>query len=213
MKNEDYNKQSELLSQFLESSDVKTFNKMINNEHNNITQKQKRNNTFNQRQYYLYKNNPFASEIYNKISNRINSKIYKSITNNENEYNDERDLYTPEEIGDYKLNFHDIIQDPQYKNKCMKGNYKWGNMKFKQIKANLAKRKGLNINEMQLPKIASFKENRKMNRMELNGKLIIDEGTKIENNDELNNNKCNNVYKNKNLNGKKYSEKIRSNRK
>ena len=95
----------------------------------------------------------------------------------------------------------------------MKGNYKWGSMKFKQIKSNLAKRKGLNINEMQLPKIASFKENRKMNRMELNGKLIIDEGTKIENNDELNNKNFNNVYKNKNLNGKKYSEKIRSNRK
>ena len=210
MKNEDYDRQSELLNKFLQNSDVKTFNKMINmhqNEINTINPKQHRYNSFNQRQYYIYKNNPFASEIYNKISNRINSNIYKSITKNENGYKEERDLYTPDEIGDYKLNFYDIIQDPEYKNKCMKGNYKWGSMKFKQIKSNLAKRKGLNIDEVQLPK---FKERKKMNRMELNGKLVMDD-TKTENNDEINSNIYNNMNKNRNMFTKKYSGKIRSN--
>ena len=211
MKNEDYDKQTQLLNIFLQNSDIKTFNKMINvrpNEYNNITPENKRYNSFNQRQYYINKHNPFASNIYNKISNSINSKIYKSITNNENEYNDEHNLVAPDEIGDYKLNFHDIIQDPEYKNKCMKGNYKWGSMKLMQIKSNLAKRKGLNIDEVKLPKIASFKEKGKMNRMILNGKMIINEGVKTES-DDVNNN---NIYK-RNMIVKKYSGKIHSNHK
>ena len=211
MKNEDYDKQTQLLNIFLQNSDIKTFNKMINvrpNDYNNITSENKRYNSFNQRQYYIHKHNPFASNIYNKISNSINSKIYKSITNNENEYNDEHNLVTPDEIGDYKLNFHDIIQDPEYKNKCMKGNYKWGSMKLMQIKSNLAKRKGLNIDEVKLPKIASFKEKGKMNRMILNGKMIINEGVKTES-DDVNNN---NIYK-RNMIVKKYSGKIHSNHK
>ena len=211
MKNEDYDKQTQLLNIFLQNSDIKTFNKMINvrpNDYNNITPENKRYNSFNQRQYYIHKHNPFASNIYNKISNSINSKIYKSITNNENEYNDEHNLVTPDEIGDYKLNFHDIIQDPEYKNKCMKGNYKWGSMKLMQIKSNLAKRKGLNIDEVKLPKIASFKEKGKMNRMILNGKMIINEGVKTES-DDVNNN---NIYK-RNMIVKKYSGKIHSNHK
>ena len=44
------------------------------------------------------------------------------------------------DIGNFRLDLHNFIRDPEYKNKCMKGNYKWANLKFQQMKVNLAKR-------------------------------------------------------------------------
>ena len=51
----------------------------------------------------------------------------------------------------------------------MKGNYKWATLKFHQMKANLAKRKGISIEELKMPKIWG---NKKKISMEMNGKVI-----------------------------------------
>ena len=67
------------------------------------------------------------------------------------------------------MDFHNILQDPDYKDKCMKGNYKWGSMKFQMMKLNLAKRKGIPLDDFEMPKIAD----RRKNQMEMNGHLVI----------------------------------------
>ena len=51
----------------------------------------------------------------------------------------------------------------------MKGNYKWGNMKFQMIKLNLAKWRGISIDSLQMPKV----KERKRNNMEINGQFVI----------------------------------------
>ena len=89
-----------------------------------------------------------------------NDNIFNRYTNNN---------YSPGEINKFKIDFHNIIQDPEYKDKCLKGNYKWGSMKFQQIKVNLAKRRGISIDDFQMPKIA----NRQSKQMEMNGQLIM----------------------------------------
>ena len=78
------------------------------------------------------------------------------------------------EISNFKLDFHNVLQDPEYRDKCMKGNYKWASMKFQQIKSNLAKRKGISIENFQMPKIYS----KKSFNMEMNAKLILNKETK-----------------------------------
>ena len=55
------------------------------------------------------------------------------------------------------------------KQKHEKKNYKWGSMKFQMIKLNLAKRKGIPIDNFQMPKMVE----RRSNQMEMNGHLIM----------------------------------------
>ena len=85
--------------------------------------------------------------------------------------NNDNDLfnYKDNQINNFKLDFHNILQDPEYKDKSMKGNYKWGNMKFQMIKLNLAKRRGISIDNFQMPKV----KERKRNNMEINGQFVI----------------------------------------
>ena len=87
-----------------------------------------------------------------------------------NHFDNNYKTFKPGEINDFKLDLHNILQDPEYKDKCMRGNYKWGSMKFQMMKANLAKRKGISIDEFKMPKIWTRNKN---TNMELNGNFIM----------------------------------------
>ena len=77
--------------------------------------------------------------------------------------------YKDNQINNFKLDFHNILQDPEYQDKCMKGNYKWGNMKFQMMKLNLAKRRGVSIDNLHMAKVSD----RRKNNMEMNGQFVI----------------------------------------
>ena len=87
-----------------------------------------------------------------------------------NHFGENYKTFKPGEINNFKLDLHNFLQDPQYKDKCMKGNYKWVNMRFQMMKANLAKRKGISVDELKMPKIWGKK---KSSNMELNGNYIM----------------------------------------
>ena len=91
-----------------------------------------------------------------------NTELYNF--NNNNKFNENQ-------ISNFRLDFHNILQDPDYKDKCMKGNYKWGSMKFQMMKLNLAKRKGVPIDNFEMPKITE----RRKPQMEMNGRLVIND--------------------------------------
>ena len=97
---------------------------------------------------------------YNNNNGNNNSELFNFNYNNN---------YKDNQISSFKLDFHNILQDPDYKDKCMKGNYKWGSMKFQMMKLNLAKRKGIPLDNFEMPKIAD----RRKNQMEMNGHLVI----------------------------------------
>ena len=181
MRNEDYDRQKLLYERFIQKSNLKDFDKMkklsdINNNNYKITDKRNFNlkNLFHS---YRYENPSY--EIYNKIKH-MKSNDYISNNENNDDINDLRNSYTPNELSNFKLDYKNIIYDPEYKNKCLKGNYKWGNMKFNMQKLNMAKRRGISVEDFKLNKID--KKLNKKNTMEINGKLIINKGT-----DEFNN--------------------------
>ena len=181
MRNEDYDRQKLLYERFIQKSNLKDFDKMkklsdINSNNYKITDKRnfKIKNLFHS---YRYENPSY--EIYNKIKHK-KSNDYISNNENNDDINDLRKSYTPNELSNFKLDFKNIIYDPEYKNKCLKGNYKWGNMKFNMQKLNMAKRRGISFEDFKLNKID--KKLNKKNTMEINGKLIINKNT-----DEFNN--------------------------
>ena len=181
MRNEDYDRQKLLYERFIQKSNLKDFDKMkklsdINSNNYKITDKRNFNlkNLFHS---YRYENPSY--EIYNKIKH-MKSNDYISNNENNDDINDLRNSYTPNELSNFKLDYKNIIYDPEYKNKCLKGNYKWGNMKFNMQKLNMAKRRGISVEDFKLNKID--KKLNKKNTMEINGKLIINRGT-----DEFNN--------------------------
>ena len=168
MKYEDYDKQKMLFERFIQNSNLKDFDKMKKlSENNNFHYSKSEKKKFNVRKLfhsYKYKNPAYG--IYNRIN--INHDKHK------NDYDDNDIGYNniQNEINDYKLDFRNIIIDPEYKDKCLKGNYKWGNMKFNMLKMNMAKRRGVSIENFKIPKYDNNKN--KMKRMEMNGRLVID---------------------------------------
>ena len=193
MRNEDYDTQKKLFERFIENSNLKDFDKMkklsdINYNYNHFNKNFDVKKLFHS---YKYENPSYA--IFKKIKN-INS-----FDNNSNEnFIDLRNSYTPIEINNFKIDFRKIYIDPEYKNKCLKGNYKWGNMKFNLQKINMAKRRGISFEDLKMNKID--KNLKKMNTMEINGRMII----------QNNNHHINNEYNNVNQNDiiKEYNKKL-----
>ena len=180
-KNDDdyYERQSELLEQFLSKNDKTAFMKMLSMNINPSSDKEKNNNqkrhqfmksmkNKSPRHYYDYFH--LRQDIYNNSNSNKNNDLF----NYNNNYQDNQ-------INNYKLDFHNFFQDPEYKDKCMKGNYKWGNMKFRMMKLNMAKRRGISIDNLQLPKIVD----RKNKHMEMSGKLVMDDYTRKNTNDNI----------------------------
>ena len=142
MKYEDYDKQKMLFERFIENSNLKDFDKMKKlSDNNNYRYSNSEKKKFNIRKlFHSYK---YINPAYG---------IYKRTNKNHDDYNEIKKDNIPSEINDYKLDFRNIIIDPEYKNKCLKGNYKWGNMKFNMLKLNMAKRRGVSIENFKMPK-------------------------------------------------------------
>lgn len=193
MRNEDYDTQKKLFERFIENSNLKDFDKMKKLSDNNYNYNHFNKNFDVKNLFHSYKYENPSYEIFKKIKN-INS-----FDNNSNEnFIDLRNSYTPIEINNFKIDFRKIYIDPEYKNKCLKGNYKWGNMKFNLQKINMAKRRGISFEDLKLNKID--KNLKKMNTMEINGRMII------QNNNHHINKEYNNVNQNDNI--KEYNKKL-----
>lgn len=167
-KNDDdyYERQTELLEKFLSKNDKTAFMKMLNMNVNPNADKEKENN---------YKKRPdFMKSMKNKSPTRMYDYFHMRQQPHNHSNNNNDDLfsynnYKENQINNFKLDFHNVLQDPQYKDKCMKGNYKWGSMKFQMIKLNLAKRRGVSIDNLQMPKVAE----RRRTQMEMNGQFVM----------------------------------------
>jgi hypothetical protein len=173
MKNEDYDRQKLLVERFIEQSNLKDFDRLKKlSDPNNSKYEKYRNKKFNAKKlFHSFKFSNQSYEIYKKLKN--NSNRSKNRESSEDKDNGDEESYTPFEINNYKIDFRSVIFDPEYKNKCLKGNYKWGNMKFKLQKLNMAKRRGISFEELKLNKIDN--NLKKKNTMEINGRLIIGE--------------------------------------
>ena len=193
MRNEDYDTQKKLFERFIENSNLKDFDKIKKLSDNNYNYNHFNKNFDVKNLFHSYKYENPSYEIFKKIKN-INS-----FDNNSNEnFIDLRNSYTPIEINNFKIDFRKIYIDPEYKNKCLKGNYKWGNMKFNLQKINMAKRRGISFEDLKMNKID--KNLKKMNTMEINGRMII------QNNNHHINKEYNNVNQNDNI--KEYNKKL-----
>ena len=155
---DDYERQSDLLERFLSNNDKTAFKKLLNM---NLTTDKEKEPVAKQPKFLKSMKNRKPTRYYQRMQFHNDDNLFNRYTNDNN--------YSPGEINKFKIDFHNIIQDPEYKDKCLKGNYKWGSMKFQQIKINLAKRKGVSIDDFQMPKIA----NRQSKQMEMNGQLIM----------------------------------------
>jgi hypothetical protein len=164
-KNDDdyYERQNELLEKFLSNNDKNAFMKMLNMNINANSDKEKNN--------FQRKRPDFMKSMKNKSPSRYYDYFHlkQQTNNNNNDLFNYNNNYQDNQINNFKLDFHNIIQDPEYKDKCMKGNYKWGSMKFQMIKLNLAKRRGVSIDNLQIPKV----KERKRHNMEMNGQFIM----------------------------------------
>ena len=173
-KNDDdyYDRQTELLEKFLSQNDRSAFQKILNMNILSNSDKEKERVKFRNKSLLLKSMKTKPSPNYYEHFHMYNGHNYYNNNGNNNSelfnfnYNNN---YKDNQISSFKLDFQKIFQDPDYKDKCMKGNYKWGSMKFQMMKLNLAKRKGIPLDNFEMPKIAD----RRKNQMEMNGHLVI----------------------------------------
>ena len=130
-----------LLEKFLTKGDINSFRKMLSMD-TNPKPKAKNNNLIRS-----LKSNP--------------GYLYKKFSNNQNYV--KTDDYSPLNVysgyskyDDYNLDRKSPFKDPDYKEKCLKGNYKVYSMKFNRMKMNWAKRRGIAYEDFQVPKIESY---------------------------------------------------------
>ena len=168
MEIDDYERQTGLLEKFLENGDKTAFRKMLNMNLTTSNTEKRKENEMKRRLFFKSFKNRKPAYYYNNINNHFHLNSHN------------QSIFNPNEINSFKIDFHNIIQDPEFKDKCMRGNYKWASMKFQQMKANLAKRKGIAIENFQMPKIY----NKKRYNMEMNGKFVMEHNGHPPNNKE-----------------------------
>ena len=172
-KNDDeyYDRQTELLEKFLSKNDKSAFQKILNMNVISNNEREKEKGRFRNRSHLLksMKTKP-PSYYYEQFQMNNGNPNYHLNVNNTELYNfNYNNNFKENQISNFKLDFNNILQDPEYKDKCWKGNNKWGSMKFQMIKLNLAKRKGIPIDNFQMPKMVE----RRSNQMEMNGHLVM----------------------------------------
>ena len=171
---DDYDIHSNLVEKFIVNCDKNAFRKMLNmnlNSTNTKIEKQKENNI--KRQQFL-----------KSMRTKAPQHPYFHMDN----YNKNYNTFKKDEISNFRLDLHHFIQDPEYKNKCMKGNYKWATLKFKQMKTNLAKRRGIPVEDLKMPKIWSNKKNV---NVQMNGNTIKNDNNNNSKKHDSKNNKEN----------------------
>ena len=112
MEIDDYDIHSNLVEKFIVNCDKVAFRKMLNmdlNSTNNKIEKQREN--IIKRQQFLKSMRARAPQ---------HPHFHK-----DNYYNQNYNTFKKDEISNFRLDLHNFIRDPEYKNKCMKGNYKW----------------------------------------------------------------------------------------
>ena len=170
-KNDDdlYDRQTELLEKFLTKNDRSAFQKILNMNILSNSDKEKERSKFRNKSLFLKSTKTKPSPYYYEHFHMNNGQPNYNLNGNNNDLYNYNNNYKDNQISSFKLDFHNILQDPDYKDKCMKGNYKWASMKFQMMKYNLAKRKGIPLDNFEMPKITD----RKKNQMEMNGHLIM----------------------------------------
>ena len=201
-KNDDdyYDRQTELLEKFLSKNDKSAFQKILNMNITSNAERENKKEKFRNRSNLLKSMKTKPSSYYYEHFHMNNPQSNYNISpNNSDLYNfNYNNNFKDNQISSFKLDFNNILQDPEYKDKCWRGNNKWGSMKFQMIKLNLAKRKGVSIDNFQMPKLPE----RRSSQMEMNGHLVINNNPLI-NSVELkrkntsNNNTIGHTYKNK----------------
>ena len=201
-KNDDdyYDRQTELLEKFLSKNDKSAFQKILNMNITSNAERENKKEKFRNRSNLLKSMKTKPSSYYYEHFHMNNPQSNYNISpNNSDLYNfNYNNNFKDNQISSFKLDFNNILQDPEYKDKCWRGNNKWGSMKFQMIKLNLAKRKGVSIDNFQMPKLPE----RRSSQMEMNGHLVINSNPLI-NSVELkrkntsNNNTIGHTYKNK----------------
>ena len=201
-KNDDdyYDRQNELLEKFLSKNDKSAFQKILNMNITSNAERENKKEKFRNRSNLLKSMKTKPSSYYYEHFHMNNPQSNYNISpNNSDLYNfNYNNNFKDNQISSFKLDFNNILQDPEYKDKCWRGNNKWGSMKFQMIKLNLAKRKGVSIDNFQMPKLPE----RRSSQMEMNGHLVINSNPLI-NSVELkrkntgNNNTIGHTYKNK----------------
>ncbi len=169
-----YEKQRQLLDRFITNGGTIAFKRMFNDKSKPVKPKIPNRNKF------AYSFQLGHSHNSTKPMNRRKSKLndYNINTESGNIYTQKYDFpelegtYNDGNLNNFRLEIRDmLIQDPELKGKSMKGNHQWGTMKFNLMKMNWAKRRGISIDQFQIPKIESFKNKKSM--MEINGTKVI----------------------------------------
>ena len=161
-----YERQTELLEKFLSKNDKTAFMKMLNMNINPNLDKEKENHQKKRSEFMKSMKQRPSAQYYDYY--HMKQQTFSNNTNNNDLFN-YNNKYQDNQINNFKLDFHNILQDPEYKDKCMKGNYKWGSMKFQMMKLNLAKRRGVSIDDLHMAKVGD----RKRNNMEMNGQFVM----------------------------------------
>ena len=178
---ENYDRQTELLEKFLSKNDRAAFQKILNMNITSSSEKEKMSGRFRNKSHLLKSMKTKHPSLYYDnfhMNNNIQPNYNLNVNNTELYNFNYNNNFKENQISSFKLDFHNILQDPEYKDKCMRGNYKWANLKFQQMKVNLAKRKGIPVEDLKMPKIWT---NKKQFKMEMNGNEI-----KMSNNNEYN---------------------------
>ena len=126
----------QLLENFITNNNISSFKKMLSfNPIKEKKQEQKKTKT--------------------KTTEKLRSNTLKQV----NKYNNiisKNSLTQNNQLDTFKLNRYSIFNDPELKEKSMKGNYKWASMKFDIMKMNWAKRKGISYEKFQVPKKENY---------------------------------------------------------
>ena len=132
---EDFNtleqQQKHLVDDFISNNNLRAFKKIF---HTKTLPKPRKN-------FFLSGSYLKPSEVINRFRSQHRIMYHSSNTSDTDDH--------------YHINRYNFIDDPESKDKKMKGNYKWASQKFELIKMNWAKRKGIPFNEYQVPKIVS----------------------------------------------------------
>ena len=126
----------QLLENFITNNNISSFKKMLSfNPIKEKKQEQKKTKT--------------------KTTEKLRSNTLKQV----NKYNNiisKNSLTQNNQLDTFKLNRYSIFNEPELKEKSMKGNYKWASMKFDIMKMNWAKRKGISYEKFQVPKKENY---------------------------------------------------------
>jgi hypothetical protein len=148
MEDENEIKHHFLLENFLLNGNINSFKKLLSLEPNKTI----RNQTLNPHKskqinsIALYKKlNPINYTTINNISSSINH------TMNNNSINDIKKI---KNYGNLILERH--LDYADFREKCLKGNYESYSRKFNRIKINWAKRRGISIDNYEVPKVENY---------------------------------------------------------